>query len=167
MSNLNRVGLGTARRRGRRLLGLLALVAAICLAAQPAMAITWYSNTSPLKVYEDGVAQGYAYGDFKNYNGVSARSYSWQKDVKPGGSGIYVETNFYFYKPCGSEEAASWCDQGEKSTENTTSSSWIKDYTAVYLAATGSTARGQMKICENHSWAPDPCSATVTRSFSY
>jgi len=154
-------------RTARRLLGLIAIVAATFVAAPPVMAVTWYSSSSPLKVYQDGVAQGYAYGDFKNNSGVSARSYSWQKDAKPGGSGIYVETSFYFYQGCGDPESTQWCYSAKKSTENTTSGSWISDYTARYLSSEGSQARGKMKICENHNLAPDPCSAEVIRSFSY
>ncbi|MBO9524022.1 MAG: hypothetical protein J7518_21000 [Nocardioidaceae bacterium] len=154
-------------RARKRLLGLLALVVASVLVAPPVMAATWYSASSPLKVYDNQVAQGYAYGDFKNNSDVSARSYSWQKDPRPGGSGIYVETSFYFYEPCGTGAGTEWCYSAKKSTENTTSGSWIADYTARYLSSAGSQARGTMKVCENHSWASDPCSAKVTKSFSY
>lgn len=154
-------------RTRRRLLGLLGLIVASMLIAPPVMAVTWSSSSSPLKVYDNNVAQGYAYGDFKNYNGISARSYSWQKDPRPGGSGIYVETEFRFYEPCGDGTKVEWCYSAKKQTDNTTSGSWIADYTARYLRSGASQARGTMKVCENHSWASDPCSVNVTRSFSY
>ncbi|MFL6159664.1 MAG: hypothetical protein ACJ72D_26560 [Marmoricola sp.] len=149
----------------KRLIGVLAVVLGCVALAQPALAVTWFSSSAPLKVYQDGITQGSAYGDFKNNSGVSARSYSWQKDAKPGGDGIYVETAFYFWDSC--DTSASYCYSDTKSTTNTTSGAWVADYTAKYLQAGATSARGKMKICENHSWAKDPCSATVIRSFSY
>ena len=131
------------------------------------MAITWFSQSSPLKVYEDGKVQGRAYGNFTNYNGVSARQYSHQQDAKPGGDGIYVETSFRFYEPCGDGSKTEWCFVGKKQTTNTTSGAWKSYYTAKYLSGDSEKARAETKICENHGFWFDPCSATVTRTFTY
>lgn len=154
-------------RRLRRAVAPLFIVVAVLAAAQPAMAVTWYSASSPLKVYEDGVVQGRAYGDFVNHNGVSARQYSKQKDAKPGGDGIYVETAFRFYEPCGDGSKTEWCFFDKKQTTNTTSGSWVSDYTAKYLSVHSEKARAETKLCENHGLWWDPCSATVIRTFSY
>lgn len=158
----------------RKTLIAIAVVTGSLLLAQPALAVTWYSTSSPLKVYDGGRVQGLAYGNFTNYNGVSARSYSWQKDSRPGGSGIYVETKFWWYGPdsdCTQQAlqhgAVCWYDSGKKSTANTISGSWIAAYSARYLVFSADRARGDIKVCENHSWAHDPCSAHVLRTFSY
>jgi len=150
----------------KKILAAVALTLGILAIAPPALAVTWYSASDPLRVYEDGVTQGVAYGDFKNNNGVSARSYSHQKDAKPGGSGIYVETSFYYMREC-SDGATEYCYEAKKSTTNTTDGYFVADYTATYLEPSGTAARGKMKICENHNLAWDPCSATVIRSFGY
>lgn len=154
-------------RQLRRALAPLLIAVAVLAAAQPALAVSWYSQSSPLKVYEDGAVQGMAYGNFINYQGVSARQTSNQKDAKPGGSGVYVETTFRFYEPCGDGATTEWCFYDSKQTPNTTSSNWIYDYTAKYLSGESEKARAQTKVCENHSWAHDPCSATVIRTFTY
>lgn len=160
------MSLSSTTRRLRRALAPLLIAVAVLGAAQPALAVTWFSASSPLKVYEDDRPQGYAYGNFINYNGVSARQTSRQRDAKPGGQGIYVESSFYFYGPCQQNEVK-WCLRGAKQTENTTSGSWIADYTAKYLDSGASQARASTKICENHNNWWDPCSVYVTRSFSY
>ncbi|MGO4255588.1 hypothetical protein [Marmoricola sp. RAF53] len=150
----------------KKILAAVTLTLGILAIAPPALAVTWYSQGSPLRVYESGVTQGTAFGDFKNNNGVSARSYSQQMDAKPGGQGVYVETSFYYMREC-SDGAVEYCYDAKKSTTNTTVAYYVSDYTATYLEPSGTAARGQMKICENHNLAPDPCSATVVRSFSY
>ena len=154
-------------RRLRRALAPLLIAVAVLAAAQPAMAVTWYSSSAPLKVTQDGVAQGLAYGNFVNNNGVSAQQRSQQKDPRAGGDNIYVETSFYFYEPCGDGSSTEWCYYDYKQTDRTSYGYWYSDYTAKYLSGNSEKARAQTKVCEDHNWAKDPCSANVIRTFSY
>ena len=157
----------------RKLVPAAALITANLLLVPPAMAVYWYTREAPLRVVQDGVTQGRAYGNFSNDNGVRARSYSFQQDARPGGDGVYVETNFMFYSrdtACGGDSSGvntCWHSEGKHQTKNTTSGSWITGVTNENLVWDGEAARGDIKICENHGWAPDPCSSHVLRSFSY
>ncbi len=157
--------------------GVRSLLAAIILGvmsvavAAPALAVAWKSSTDPLYVYEDGVKQGKAYGNFYN-NSTSAMSTSYQYDMKPGGNNVRVETDFYFwrYSPgsCGSTgQTTCYVWDISKQTVESNTATWVKDSRARNLRADSDKARGAINICEIQSWSNDPCSAHVLPSFSY
>ena len=70
------------------------------LVGPAASGVSWYSASSPLKAYEDGVVQAAAYGNFYNYQSTYARSSSNHRVVRAGGNAAYVDTDFYFWLPC-------------------------------------------------------------------
>jgi len=135
--------------------------------AEAAMAETWYSQSSPLKAYEDDKVQGAAYGNFYNYNGSYARNSSTRKDYKAGGDGIFVNSNFYFYYQSNVDKSPQWNSVKNKQTDRTTSGNWVNDFDQQALRGDSEKARVQAKVCEDQSWSGDPCSTTVIRSFSY
>jgi hypothetical protein len=156
--------------RSRRVLGTLVGAGAVLMVAQPALAATWYSSSSPLKVTESGSTQGAAYGDFYNSNGTYAKSASTRKDYKKGGDGIYVDTKWYFLETscdslnhCSSE----YVGYGHNETGRTTSGKWVDETEQKGLRAGASAARGGMHVCEDQSFSGDPCSATVIKTFTY
>ncbi|CUR60822.1 exported hypothetical protein [metagenome] len=146
----------------------LALGVVSVATAAPASAVLWRSQSDPLFVYEDDVRQGGAYGNFYNDGQVRAMSTSWQKDYRPGGNYVRVETDFMFYGPtntCGGN--ACWYTSASKQTVETRSDDWIKDSRARDLAPQGEKARGHIDICEVQAWSNDPCSAKALPTFDY
>ena len=139
----------------------------LLLTANSAMAVAWFSQSAPLRVYEDGgVTQGAGYGNFYNANGVYARNATTRKDFKPGGDGIFVDTKFYWYQNAAGE-GWGYYQYGSDQTERTTSGKWANENSQKALVADATQARGHIKVCEDHSWSWDPCSSTVLRTFSY
>lgn len=132
-----------------------------------AMAVAWYSQSHPVRAVEDGVTQGGAYGNFYNSNGSYARSVSHRRDYRPGGDGVYVETGFAFYYKSSVDKEPGWNTTYTDQTGRTTSGRWATEDPARALRADSAQARGAMKVCEDQNLSPDPCSATVIRSFSY
>jgi hypothetical protein len=135
------------------------------LVALPAAALTWYSAASPLTAYEGTVAQAQAYGNFYNYNSTYARSNSTQRDNRPGGDSIYVETTWYFLVQQGSLNL--WTYDNKHQTARTSSSTWSAKYTQDPLRIPHSQVRGAIVVCEDQFLSGDPCSATVIKTFSY
>lgn len=130
----------------------------------------WYSSSSPLKVYDDGVAQGKAYGNFYNSQNTYAKNKATYADLRPGGDAVRVETDFYFYEydgvECGSQGTC-FVFSASKQTDPTTSSSWKTHTRARTLSSRGSRARGRIDICEIQAWSNDPCSAKPIPTFAY
>lgn len=136
----------------------------------PAYAVLWKSAEDPLYVYEDGVKQGKAYGNFYNDGSVSAMSTSWQYDMKPGGNNVRVETDFYFWEEkCGTPGNYVFCYNFDvsKQTDETNTASWFKDSRARNLHAEADKVRGAINICEIQAFHNDPCSAHAYPTFSY
>ncbi|GAA1372676.1 hypothetical protein GCM10009661_35110 [Catellatospora chokoriensis] len=151
-------------RKWRTAIGVAATVAALGLAA-PASATTWGTASSPYYVWEDSVAQGMAYGDFKNQNQQYARSESSQYDLRSGGQSVYVWTDWlYYYTYNGATQY--WTDYSDE-TPHTTSASWTSKSIDKPLKAQSNSARGKVRVCEDHSFATDPCSASGYPTFSY
>lgn len=134
--------------------------------ATPAMAIQWGSSSNPYYVSEGGVKQGKAYGDYGNYNYQYARSNAWYYDMKAGGQGIYVNTEFQFYYSSSGQPAA-WNTDWTEETSRTTSAAWKYQYKQRALFAQAEKSRGVVRVCEDHAWSGDPCSAAGYVTFSY
>ncbi len=140
------------------------------LAPTAALAVTWNSSSNPLTAYESGVAQAQAYGNFYN-TGSYARSSSNQRDPRPGGDSVYVDTQFYFYQysstACGSSGGTCYVYYGHEETSRTNTNSWDSQYKQKALPATGQKARGKIHVCEDQSFSGDPCSDWVLPTFAY
>jgi hypothetical protein len=133
--------------------------------ASPAMAIQWGSASAPYYVKEDNVNQGKAYGDYGNYAYQYARSNAWYYDMKPGGEGIFVSTDFQFYYTY--QGTTGWYTESAQQTSRTTSAAWKYQYKQKALHASADRSRGLVKVCEDHSFSGDPCSPTGFVTFSY
>ncbi len=138
--------------------------------AAPALATAyslqqWYSTSSPLKVYEDGYVQAQAWGNWYNEDRTYARNGARQYDIKSGGNYVYIATKFIFRHDTFGYNY--WWSEGTKETKRTSSASWVYDYDHEALASHGDAARAEIKICEEHSWSADPCSATALPTFGY
>ncbi|MET0820954.1 MAG: hypothetical protein ABWY58_08305 [Aeromicrobium sp.] len=161
----------TARRWAARSAVLAASSLGLVAVAQPAMAVAWGSSSSPLTAYHksasSGQKQGQAYGDFYNQGGSYARNSSYQKDSKPGGDSVYVETNFQFYYVGTAQTTPSWINRKSLETGRTNSGSWKPDYTRTNLYGGAEKARGQIHVCEDQNLAPDDCSVWAYTTFSY
>ena len=161
----------TARRWATRSAVLAASSLGLVAVAQPAMAVAWASSSSPLTAYHkskpSGQKQAQAYGNFYNQGASYARNSSSQKDSRPGGDSIYVETNFQFYYVGAGQTSASWLDRSSKQTTRTNSGSWKPDYTRTTLYGGAEKARGQIHVCEDQNLAPDDCSVWAYTTFSY
>ena len=134
-------------------------------------AVTWASSSSPLTAYEDGTAQAQAHGNFRNHEGIRAQNDSRQRDPRPGGDSVYVQTGFYWYSyrtlcDSGSGGVCWWKDV-DKQTDRSNSADWDPEYRARDLRGDADQARGKSKVCEDQSWSPDPCSSTAISTFAY
>lgn len=150
--------------------GSLVTAAATALFAQPAVAVGWYSLSAPLKVYENNVVQGAAYGNFANANQSYAKSKSTRKDWRKGGDGIFVETHTRFLVTSCSQTGGcttQWVSRGAKQTGRTESGAWVTSSTQTALHAQGSRARGEIKVCEDQKLSKDPCSVRTYPTFDY
>lgn len=136
------------------------------LVGPAASGVSWYSASSPLKAYEDGVVQAAAYGNFYNYQNTYARSSSNHRDVRAGGNAAYVDTDFYFWLPCTDGNTCYKYVAGKESPR-TTSSAWLSSYRQEGLNGSSDKARGRMHVCEDQNNSGDPCSAWVTATFGY
>lgn len=137
--------------------------------ATSAMALTWYSSSSPLTVRDDGKPQGYAYGNFYNDNGSYAASKAWRKDARPGGDGVYVQTDFYSWEWRRNLDVMKyeWVYRGKKQTSRHKKRVYAAQTVKRALSERSDRARGVMKICEDQSWSRDPCSVKTIRTFDY
>lgn len=161
----------TGRRWAARSAVLAASSLGLVAVAQPAMAVAWGSSSSPLTAYHEsassGQKQAQAYGNFYNQGGSYARNSSQQKDSKPGGDSVYVETRFQFYYQSAGQSGPVWNNRHNGQTGRTSSGSWTSDYTRTTLYGTADKARGQIHVCEDQNLAPDDCSVWAYTTFSY
>lgn len=147
--------------------GAVAIAAISVATASPASAVWWKSQSDPLFAYENGKPQTAGYGNFYNDGSVSAMSTSWQKDLKPGGDGVAVETAFWFHEyntPCG---CVTWDHDTTKQTTTTFEDRWIKLARARNLHSGADAVRGVMRVHEVHNNDFDPISSPATISFDY
>lgn len=163
--------LPSARRRRTTRAALLAGCAVATIGIAPAaQAVAWKSASSPLTAYHDsessGEKQAQAYGTFYNSGGTHARNSSRQRDSKPGGDSVYVETRFQFYYSWNGQPAA-WQNEHNGQTDRTTSGKWVSDYTRTTLMGESDRARGRIHVCEDQNNAPDDCSYWAYATFSY
>lgn len=171
MSNLSSVHRSAARRWIARSAVLAASSLGLVAVAQPAMAVAWASSSSPLTAHHksksSGQKQAQAYGNFYNQGGSYARNSSHQKDSRPGGDSVYVETNFQFYYIGAAQSSPSWLTRTSKETNRTNSGAWKPDYTRTTLYSGAEKARGQIHVCEDQNMAPDDCSVWAYTTFAY
>lgn len=171
MSDHSSLHRSSARRWVARSAVLAASSLGLVAVAQPAMAVAWGSSSSPLTAYHksasSGQKQAQAYGDFYNQGGSYARNSSKQKDSKPGGDSVYVETRFQFYFQGAGQASATWNTNKNDQTGRTSSGSWKSDYTRTTLYGTADKARGQIHVCEDQNLAPDDCSVWAYTTFAY
>jgi hypothetical protein len=148
----------------------VALAVLGCGLADPALAVKWNTQASPLIAYEDGVAQAEAHGNFFNYQSESAHSHSEQFDPRRGGDSVYVETEFWWYSlswRCNETQPVCFWKDTSKQTPRSDDSVWVAYFHARNLRADSDRARGIVKTCEDQSWSPDPCSAHKVLTFEY
>ena len=150
--------------RGILTLGLAVAGASL---AQPALAVNWASSSSPLKAYQNGVAQGAAYGNFYNKSYVWAASLSIRRDLQPGGDGVFVHTTYRYATRSCHQCNIEYTKQSHDRTNNTTSSAWQSATYTDRLNPSSNSARGVIHVCEDHSWAADSCSVNALPTFSY
>lgn len=171
MSNHSSLHRSTARRWAVRSAVLAASSLGLVAVAQPAMAVAWGSSSSPLTAYHkshsSGQKQAQAYGNFYNQSGSYARNSSQQKDSKPGGDSVYVETDFQFYYTGPGQSSPAWNTRSSQQTNRTTSGSWKSDYTRTTLYGSADKARGATHVCEDQNLAPDDCSVFAYTTFAY
>jgi hypothetical protein len=154
-------------------LGAVALAVVLATGQSAAAAGWWCSDDDPLKVYEDGVVQGEAYGHYYNYGDGRAMSTAWYRDTRPGsgdsGNPVRVETDFYWFgyrTECGQAGTCFWHDVS-KQTDEYDGSAWRKHARARYLNQSSWRSRGRIDICEIQRWSNDPCSAKIVETFDY
>jgi len=140
--------------------GLLVLGTALPATA----AYYYYSASSPLTAWQDGVAQAQMYGNFTIANLSYARNNTSQRDPRPGGDAVYEETFYNWYDSTGAFRTDIGTDTGPK----TDSSSWYSQYDEHPLHGCCESVRMYTNICEDHGvWLKDPCSIRPTKKLSY
>jgi len=143
--------------------GLVLLSAPATLAAQ-----NWRSSSNPLVVYENGVAQGGAYGTFEadpTSNGAHVYNAGYLKDFKPTGNSIYHETNYSYAQCSGCPTTGGGQFQSTR---------WNGDYWRLFtpgattiLSDAWDYARGAITVCEDQQFSPDPCSTQIVTGYDY
>lgn len=136
------------------LTGLLFLITA---PAALAASQNWYSRSSPLTAWEDGVAQALAYGTAYTKNG-ELKNHTYYRDPRPGGDKVYTETTYSYREPTPYGEQ--WGGQvGKDQSARTSSGDWVDQYDADdYSSRKASQGRVHVKVCEDQAASPDACS---------
>ena len=150
---------------------VLAATVGLAVTTSPAMAadIRYYSASSPLTVWQDGLAQAQMYGVFYVEQASYLRNSTWQRDPRPGGDSVYEETTYYWYEACwsGSPDKG-WCAGNVDSGPKSNTSTWYSQYDHDALQPAASDGRMSTHICEDHGiWAKDPCSINAIGTFHY
>jgi len=153
----------------RRTLACGAMAAAgLAMAAAPAFALNhWATQSNPLIVKEDGVAQGKAFGYHEidlTSNGTRSHGELRLLDPRPGGSGVYGE--MWTQTPAGYcftggavNCTAQWYDWAKDESDR-----WLHDYWSPYHWTVMTTsvnpnadkARGRVRVGEDQNNSPDP-----------
>lgn len=140
-----------------------AVLCATFLAASPAAQAyseDWYSRSKPLKAMEDGTAQALAYGTAYQKDGY-VKNHTWYKDPRKGGSYVYTQTDYMYYKYSSTCGCPSWSqklysDQSERSN----SGDWEDQYDHDDYTTRSHEGKVRLyyKVCEDQPWSPDACS---------
>lgn len=145
------------------------LSAAVCgfsLWASPAQAGSYYSQSSPLTAYEDGVAQAEGYGYMSVKNSTWLFNSTYHRDARPGGNAAFHVTD-YTLEIYNSTEGWHWMNwYGEDQSGRTTSSSYQhQDDYQQYTMHNADRGRIRAKVCEDQNNSPDPCSNRTYQTF--
>jgi hypothetical protein len=136
-------------------------VAAVA-ACQPALGfaspVNYYSASSPLNAYEDGVVQAQMYGRFSVENATYLRNDTTYRDPRPGGDAVFTRTHYLWFFSYGGEDPASWKDGATDQGPKTTSKTWYSQYDHEVFDRRGEKGRMRTQVCEDHGIFADPCS---------
>lgn len=106
-----------------------------------------------------------------NENGSYGTNRLQQKDPRPGGDSIYVDTDLYIYGPWYQEFNGQypvyWKYVDGKESSRTNVNSWQPKTVRQALTSNGTAARGSTHVCEDQSFSGDPCSVWTYPSFNY
>jgi hypothetical protein len=133
-----------------------------------------YQSWGPSWVTSDGWNEGVGKGVFGERQDATAvggtQSYIALRD---NGRGVYVTATYYFYGPgpnsttCGSQGGSCWYVKDSDRFPNSRAPQWVSAYGSTGLVGNAERARGYFKVCEDHRFASDPCSATSILTTSY
>lgn len=140
------------------LTGLLFLVTA---PSAMAASFNWYSSSNTLKVYDDDILRGDAYGTAYQKDGYLKNHTHYRDRRSSKDQPVYTETSYTYYQVCPSNTAPSWCVNGarDQSARTTSVGVWYDQYDADdYSYRAADRGRVHSKVCEDQSWSPDPCS---------
>jgi hypothetical protein len=126
----------------------------------------WYSQSAPLTASDDGTVRAGAYGHSYVDNGSYARVNSRQKDYRPGGHKVYVDTDYKYWVP-NSVNVLAWVEKASKETTRTDTATWTFAYTRHGLLGEADRVRAVSHVCEDQPLSGDPCSVNVVKTFSY
>lgn len=144
-------------------LGLSGLATAAALAvAGPAAASAYYSASSPLKAYQDGVVQAQMYGRFSVEQLTYLRNDTTQRDARPGGDYVFERTEYWYDNADDGSFVKRSTDQGPK----TSSGTWYSQYDHDPFDIEAGRGRMRTHICEDHGILPDPCSVWPQQTFN-
>jgi hypothetical protein len=129
----------------------------------PAFAVNWASASNPLVAMDGNWSAAKGYGNYFNEDNIYARNSFYQLDPLPGGDSVYVSTTMQFYN----EDQKTWDNRYGAESGRTNTQTWVSKYTHYQLQAAYSKTRGVINVCEDKSWASDPCSPTALPSFAY
>lgn len=131
-----------------------------------AYATSWYSKTSPLVASDDGSKRAGAYGASYIENGSYARVSSYQKDYRPGGNSVYVDTDYKYWTLNDVYELA-WVEMASKETARSNTSAWVYHHTHHTLMGEPDRVRTVTHVCEDQRFSGDPCSVNVIETLGY
>ena len=149
-----------------------ALVCAAFVTAAPAAhagySEDWYSQANPLTAVEDGDAQALAYGTAYQKDGY-VKNHTYRKDPRPGGDGVYTQTDYSYLKyegacACITWDGKSYSDQSSRSD----SGLWRDQYDSDDYTSRNHEGKVRLyyKVCEDQPWSPDACSRNPYVLFS-
>lgn len=140
-------------------LGCAAFVA-VAPAAHAGYSEDWYSEANPLTAWEDGRAQGLAYGTAYQKDGY-VKNHSYRKDPRTGGDGVYTQTDYSYLRysatcDCHRWSAQAYADQSSRSD----SGLWREEYDRDDYTERDHEGKVRLhyKVCEDQPWSPDACS---------
>jgi hypothetical protein len=133
----------------------IAGITAIAFAcAAPAVASSYYSASSPLIAYQDGVPQALMYGRFSLENLTYLRNRTNLRDPRPGGDAVFERTEYYYDYDDGDGFRPSGRDQSPKTKKN----AWSAQYDHDQIPDEAERGKERTQVCEDHGFWPDPCS---------
>lgn len=149
------------------LTGLLFVVFAP--SALAATSYNWYTSSETLKVYDDEILRGDAYGTAYQKDGYLKNHTHYRDRRSSRGEAVYTETNYKYYQLCPPNTSPSWCVNGarDQSTRSEDVGTWYSQYDADdYSTRLADRGRVYSKVCEDQGWSPDPCSRNPYFTFT-